>query len=873
MNDEGVTPADPSPILSRLGAGISLLLDRAQDAAFVTDAATGRIRLWNAAAATLFGYATAEAMSLFIDQLVPNPHHPRLHAELARFTTAEYRRTVERTPAIAIPIRTKSGVEHPAVLTLTPLDELSTPGRHVLVIAGDVTDQVQAREVNTAGTPGEADAQRLTILAEATALLASSHDHRATLAEVVKIVVPIMADGCTAHLVDDNGTIQMLASASMSAERDALIHELGVHYPISRDAPAGSGFVLHTGRSQLYNGDLDLIRRAIARDGRHLDLLRRLGTTSRMIVPLRARDQTYGVISFSLTRPERRYAPADLALAEELARRAALAIDNARRYQALSLSEQRYRSFVQQATDVIAVVGPDGLLQYVSPSVESVLGFPPESLVGVRTSTLVHPDDRDKVWEVARNVVQKPRINRKVEVRLRHADDSWRTLELSVTNLFSDPAIQGVVINLHDVTERQRSEEDERFLADAGTLLATSLDYDTTVSQLPELAVPRLGDWCVVDVVDEEGSIRRTAVACHDPIVARALEELPRLAPIGQGSTHPVAVALRTGEPVILAEFSRDMSRVARSAEQVALLTAIRTRSLISVPLLLHDRRLGVITFGYLDSDRRHDQREQSLAKRFADRATLAIRSANLYHEAQAALTEVQRALNLRDEFLLVASHELRTPLTALKGQIQLAERRLRRGQYDAVPTLIHHADAQVDRLTRLVRDLLDVSRIGSGGITMEFQPVALGALVQHVVDLEREAAPGRAIVLDLPATTPTIDADAQRIEQVLFNLLQNARKYSLPDTTIEVRVRVDEDVVTIAVVDHGEGIPADDLPHIFERFHRARNVDRNIAGLGLGLYITREIVRAHGGNLTVESTVDQGSTFTVTLPWSAEPE
>ncbi|MGE3601714.1 MAG: ATP-binding protein, partial [Dehalococcoidia bacterium] len=539
----------------------------------------------------------------------------------------------------------------------------------------------------------------------------------------------------------------------------------------------------------------------------------------------------------------------------------------------LSVNERRYRLFVQQETDVIAVIGPDGLLRYASPSVEKVLGYKPESVIGIRTSSLVHPEDSDWVREVAQNVVQEPGPSRQIEVRLQHLDGSWRTAEVSVTNLLNDAAVQGIVVNLHDITERKRSEEDERFLSDAGAILATSLDFDTTVSQLLDLAVPHLGDWCVIDVIGEDGSIQRTAVACPDPVIAHALEELPQYAPIGQGSSHPVAVALRTGAPVVLANFSKEMARTARSAEHVVRLRAIRTGSLIAVPLILHGRRLGVMSFGYVESGRGHDQREQSLAQRFADRATLAIRSATLYHEAQAALAEVQRALNLRDEFLSVASHELRTPLTALKGQIQLADRRLRRGQYDAVPTLIDHADAQVDRLTRLVRDLLDVSRIGGGGITMEFQPVALGALVQHVIDLERAAAPGRQITLDLPLTTPTIDADAQRIEQVLFNLLQNARKYSAPDTAIQVAVRVPEDVVTIAVTDHGEGIPADELPRIFERFHRARNVDRNIAGLGLGLYITREIVQAHGGDLAVESTVGRGSTFTVTLPWSAEPE
>jgi PAS domain S-box-containing protein len=873
MIGEGVNPADVPSILSQIDAGISLLSVRVPDAVIVADAATGRIRLWNPAAETLFGYSAAEAQSLDLDLLVADRFRTRFRAEFERVAAADLGRTVEHRRVIDGAIRTRTGEERPVELTVAPLRDRSLSDGCVLVIASNAIGHDRSAAETTAGVAGDAELQRLAVLAESTALLVSSLDYRATLADVVRLVVPAWADGCTASLVDDRGVVQILATASVNAERDAIVRELRRRYPINRDAPAGIGFVLRTGQPVRYGGDFDSHRRAVARDNQHLDLLRRLGTTARMIVPLRARGQTIGAISFSRTGPERRYDPADLELAEELARRAALAIDNARLYESLSLSEHRYRSFVQQSSDVIAVVGSDGLLRYASPAIEKVLGYPPESVVGVRSASLVHPDDSGWVWEIARNVIQDPGHSHRFEVRLRHADGSWRTVEVSVTNLFSEPAVQGVVLNLHDITDRKRSEEDERFLSDAGALLATSLDYDTTVNQLLDLAVPRLGDWCVIDVVEDDGWIRRAAVASHDPAIARALEAIPQLAPIGRFSSHPVAVALRTGTPVVIDEFSKYLQRIARSLEHFVLLRAIRTGSLVSVPLVAHDQRLGVISFGYLESGRRHDERDQSLAQRFADRATLAIKSANLYHEAQAALTEVQRALSLRDEFLSVASHELRTPLTALKGQIQLAERRLQRGQHDAVPTLIHHADAQIDRLTRLVRDLLDVSRIGGGGINMEFQPVALGALVQHVIDLERAAASGRAIVLDLPAATPTIEADPQRIEQVLFNLLQNARKYSAPDTEIRVTVRVVADAVTIAVADRGDGIPAEDLARIFERFHRAENVDRNIAGLGLGLYIAREIVEAHGGSLSVESTVGRGSTFIITLPWSAEPE
>lgn len=237
---------------------------------------------------------------------------------------------------------------------------------------------------------------------------------------------------------------------------------------------------------------------------------------------------------------------------------------------------------------------------------------------------------------------------------------------------------------------------------------------------------------------------------------------------------------------------------------------------------------------------------------------------------AEEALAAAKAALAVRDEFLSLASHELRTPLTALKSYIELARRRLERGTatQEAVQ-LMAWADTQTERLEGLVHALLDVSRIAEGRFVIEREPVALGPLVQRVVDLERAAEPGRVIDLSLPETRPVIMADPGRLEQVLVNLLENARKYSPREKPIRVCVSPGEDTVAVAVRDEGVGIPLDEQQRIFDRFHRAGNRDAGVAGLGLGLYIAHELARAHGGRLTVESAPGAGSTFTVILPQS----
>ena len=734
-----------------------------------------------------------------------------------------------------------------------------------------VHERRQRLREQSARAAAETEQHRLAFLAEASALLASSLDYQTTLARVARLAVPFLADGCSVDILEEDGSIQRLAVACADPEREAVARELQARYPIERNAPAGVANVLRTGRPELYNGDVDALHQASARNAEHLALLRRLRTTARMVVPLVARGQTLGALSFGRTSPGERYRREDLALAEDLAQRAALAIDNARLYESLGRSEERFRSLVQNASDIVAIFAADGTVRYVSPPVSRVLGYQPEQIVGSSPFVLIHPDDLPVVQEAFIGTVRVPGYHHPIELRLRHADGSWRVLEASANNLLHDPNVRGIVVNLHDITLRKQIEEEHRFLAEAGAVLAMSLDYDSTVARLLELTVPQLGDWCAIDTFGQGGSIQRLAVACRNPDIERLLDELPRRFPIDPGGVHPIAVAIRTGEPVLTPDLTAYLTSMAQNEEHLRLLRALRTRSRMTVPLVAHGQRLGAISFGFTDSDRRHDRRDLALAEEFAYRAALAIDNARLYHEAQAALEETQRALDMRDQFLSVASHELRTPLTALKGQIQLAARRIQRGTAEGVPELVRQADQQVERLTGLVRDLLDVSRIAAGGFVIERDPVALGALVQRAVDLERATAPNHPIELEMPVDTPTILADRERLEQVLVNLIENARKYSPNTKPIHVRVGVGDGNVTISVQDYGVGIPHEDQRRIFERFHRAGNVDRNVSGLGLGLYIAQQIVQAHVGELTVESTPGVGSTFTVALPRGVE--
>src|SRR3712207_3132968 len=192
------------------------------------------------------------------------------------------------------------------------------------------------------------------------------------------------------------------------------------------------------------------------------------------------------------------------------------------------------------------------------------------------------------------------------------------------------------------------------------------------------------------------------------------------------------------------------------------------------------------------------------------------------FAERDAALAETQAALAVRDQFLSVAAHELRTPLTALKGQVQMAQRRLARGgDPAAAEAMLTRAEMQVDRLGGLINDLLDVARISAGGFLVELEPVAPAPLIRRVVETERLMAPGRRIDLDLPRALPVIRADEARLEQVLLNLLENARKYSPDGSPIRIDADTRDGWLEISVQDHGAGIPPEEQRAIFDRLDR----------------------------------------------------
>jgi signal transduction histidine kinase len=413
--------------------------------------------------------------------------------------------------------------------------------------------------------------------------------------------------------------------------------------------------------------------------------------------------------------------------------------------------------------------------------------------------------------------------------------------------------------------ERERAERRLRFLANASNHLAASLDYETTLERVARLAVPTLADWCFVDVMEHHGEIRRVEVAHADP--ARAAEaDLMRQYPPDRRGTEGIAKVLRTGVSELIPDFPESLlPSITRDERHREAVRALGVRSVMRVPMLARGRTLGVISLVSTDSARRYDVSDLALAEDLGRRCAVAVDNARLYAEAQ-------EAIRTRDEFLSIASHELRTPLTGIKGYAQILLRALTRGQIDE--ERLHRSlvtiDESADRLTTLISDLLDVSRIRTGHLPLRLSTVDLVTAVRQVADRYRDHLDDEyRLTVDVPAQPIYASVDVGRLEQIITNLLSNAVKYSPAGGEVRLLLHGGEGGALIEVSDAGIGLPRENLETIFQPFGRAPNATRrSLPGMGLGLYICRTLVERQGGRIWATSGGEnRGTTFGVWLP------
>ncbi len=717
----------------RLVAGQNAaLLNASPDAVIGMDHA-GCIIEFNSAAEAMFGYPRKDVLGLAVADLLVPPRLRSAHQHgLAKYLATGETRVLDRR--IEVDAVRADGTEFPIELAVCRVAAEGQP-----TFMGYARDITQRKRI---------DNERA-FLAAASEALSSSIDYEVTLRTVAELAVPHVADWCAVEIADGEvagekpRSSEYLAVAHVDPKKVELARDSRARYPPDPASPRGVPNVLRTGKPELYEVISDELLERSSRGPDHLRLMRELGLRSAMIVPIAANGDVFGAMTFVAAESGRQYGAADLATAEELARRAALAIGNARVFRAAKAAEER-----------------------------------------------------------------------------------------------------------------------NRFLAEASRALASSLDYAVTLERVARVAVPAIADCAAVYRLEAGGAIRLLTLAASDSAVEALSRELDTLLPLHvDQQDRLLARVIRSGRAEVVAavpQATHDVwSPTSRARELVQQLSIC---SYMAVPLIVRGQVLGAITLTTSASGRRFTAADLSLAEEFARRAGIAMDNAELYHE-------LATANRLKDEFLATVSHELRTPLTAILGWTHV----LRKGNPSQMGRAVETIERNALVQARIVDDVLDVSAIITGKLRLELQPVDFAEVCRAALDTMRPSVQAKGVHLleNLGAARVDVTGDPARLQQVVWNLLANAIKFTPSGGRVTVALEKNGTHAELRVSDDGQGIAADFLPHVFERFRQADSAPtRQHGGLGLGLAIVHHLVERHGGHVVVASEGEgHGATFTVALP------
>ena len=500
---------------------------------------------------------------------------------------------------------------------------------------------------------------------------------------------------------------------------------------------------------------------------------------------------------------------------------------------------------LESLDDGVIVVDSRRRVIEINPAAAQLLGGSTRRLLGHPPADLQR--EQPALWSTVGEVSE-------ADLQLgRNNGSPQRYYEIRRSSLVGAPGeMLGWIIVVRDITDRKLVEEQRlqrerdrvahaaaavaqqrsEFMVEASECLSQSLDLPTIAAALAGLIVPSLADWCAVDVIDEH-RVQRLAEA---------------------GEFDHVSSAFKFSAPMDPKEL-----RAVLEGRMEQRQMASQDASCHIVPLVAHGQLLGGITLLRSERSGAHGI-DVRMADELAGRAALAIDNARLYAQAQ-------RAIHFRDEFLSIAAHELRTPITALSGFVQLLSRQ---SNLTAEPAKLQLALGEIrkasDRLARSIAELLDTTRLETGKFVLDRHETNLTALIRDEVQMAQVGTQRHTLVLDAPAQVNAM-VDPLRIQQLITNLLQNAIRYSPDGGNIEVRLReLESGFVQLSVRDHGIGVGPEQREHIFERFYQVSSRP-TAGGLGLGLYLCRNIVEHHGGTIHLEAPQDGGSRFVVLLP------
>jgi signal transduction histidine kinase/PAS domain-containing protein/uncharacterized protein YigA (DUF484 family) len=768
--------------------------------------------------------------------------------------------------------------------------------------------------------------ERERFLSRATEVLGASLDYETTLEQLAHTVVPMLADWCAVHVVDGDGRPRQLAVVHADQAKSARAHELSVRYPPREDAPSGLPNVIRTGQPELYPEITDEMLVAGTIDEEHLRLTRALGLRSAMVVPLRVGERTVGALTFASAESGRRYNEADLPLATELARRAAIAVQHARlHHEAVEARANAERSAriadrlyaltarltgaatpqaVAEAVlaEAAAAFGADcgtvSLIEDDGDTTRSLaaFGYPADALREWRSYSLSETiaasreaattgrgvfiaslaDARERYPGVARHFERAETATAVVlpvmtDGRARAVITlSWKTVrELEqdtrdFMELFASQCGQALARALAFVAERAARERTERLQQITAALAGASSEHDVARVVVSNMRDGALATRVAVYRV-EAGDPSTPELVMMDESGVDATSRA-RFARLPVDGTAPIAELVRTRESAFLNNQAAFRERFpswpadGRSPDQDAW-AALPLISSTGAPL-------GVIALGF-ERAQSFDTGLRGYIASIADQAAQAFERVRLLDAEHRARQSAEEANRAKTQFLATMSHELRTPLNAISGYAELLSMGLRGPTTAEQQEDLGRIMRSQRHLLSVINDILNFARLEAGHVEYRIADVPATELLGDLESLIRPqlAAKHLEFVCEPVRADIVTRADAEKVRQVLLNLLANAVKFTAPGGRVRVECTQDAARVYIHVADTGIGIPPDRRGAIFEPFVQLhRTLAQPAEGTGLGLAISRDLARGMGGELTVESEPGLGSTFTLAL-------
>ena len=532
------------------------------------------------------------------------------------------------------------------------------------------------------------------------------------------------------------------------------------------------------------------------------------------------------------------------------------------------LARTRFERMVEIAADGIISMDESHRIVLFNAGAEEIFGYHRDEVMG-RPLAVLLPDrfrgaHREHVQRFAEGNLPARRMGERREISGLRKDGTEFPAEASISRL-DTPEGRIFTVVIRDITDRKRAEETQRFLADASAVLARSLDYETTLAGLARIALPRLADWCTIDVV-VDGGLRRIQVAHADAEIDPLAQRLMSYPPAPDRS-HPAIAVVETGEAEMVGPVTTAfLDRVARDGEHRAILDRLGAEAVLVLPLTARNHTLGALTLVSSRPGRSFDEEDRLLAEELARRAAMAVDNARLYRESREAVAA-------RDEVLGVVSHDLGNPLSAILVTTRVLERLVGAEAPEAVREQIRGMRTAASQMERLIRDLLEIRRIEAGQLHLAVRPEPVSSLVETAVSGMRPLAEERKIELTARVEAPSgarVLADPDRVQRVFSNLLGNALKFTPAGGRVNVVAEASDGdmeagIVAFRVEDSGPGMTEEERSRVFDRFWQAGHQGSH--GIGLGLAIARGLVEAHGGEIEVRSEPGAGSTFRFILP------